>query len=295
MGFCSYPRTESTAYGGHFDVRGTLQRQTAHPAYGTYTADLLRTGHTSPRGGTDVGDHPPITPVRGGGSELGGDMGRLYDLIVRHFLASVSPDCTFETTTAALAVGDERFRTSGERVIEPGFKALYPTAASEAARPPPLLREGDRLPVAVVVREGQTSPPGAPRCRSARVPPGACRATVTPLDPVAYRIARRRAAYLAEHELITLMEKHGIGTDASIPTHINNIVERRYVDIVAGVLSRCSGWADPAHPNCPCFPTATSAAARRAPPAAHSAGDYACARLPPDRPRPRPASRARHH
>lgn len=52
------------------------------------------------------------------------------------------------------------------------------------------------------------------------------------IDVKSTKIAEGRTdspGYLTEAELITKMEEHGIGTDASIPTHISNIIERNYV------------------------------------------------------------------
>ena len=46
--------------------------------------ELLDNGYTKPRGGTDVGDHPPITPMRPATeAQLGGDAWRLYELVAR--------------------------------------------------------------------------------------------------------------------------------------------------------------------------------------------------------------------
>lgn len=129
--------------------------------------------------------------------ELGGDSWRLYDFIVRTFIGSISPGLKYTTTNVIFGIGSEEFECKGTKVTSPGFSSVmhWITKADEYV---PDFKQGEVLPVASVnLTEGKTSPPD----------------------------------YLTESELIGLMEHNGIGTDASIPTHINNICQRNYVQV----------------------------------------------------------------
>lgn len=120
--------------------------------------------------------------------------------MARHFLGSLSEDCLLRKTKATFEAGKETFTASGVSMVRPGFTSIMHWRAVASEPLPPLVK-GESLSIAEVeLVSGQTKPPD----------------------------------YLTEADLIDKMEKHGIGTDASIPVHINNICERNYVRIESG-------------------------------------------------------------
>ncbi|GLU09482.1 hypothetical protein SLE2022_263420 [Rubroshorea leprosula] len=201
QGFISYPRTESTAYPSSFDFKVTLNEQISNPLWGDHVQRLLVEGYQKPRMGTDAGDHPPITPMRSATENmLGKDAWRLYQYVCQHFIASISPDCKFVRKKVQFKVGGECFHCVGQHVTLEGFTSIMPWLAVNEKRLPQFTI-GEKIEVSnVELYEGNTEPPD----------------------------------YLTESELISLMEKNGIGTDASIPVHINNICERNYVQVQSG-------------------------------------------------------------
>jgi DNA topoisomerase-3 len=128
-GYLSYPRTESTRYPSSFDIKGTLQSQTSDSRWGPYVSDLLKKGANVGNGGVDMGDHPPIIPCRHArAGELSGDSARVYDLVARHFIASVSEDAVWKSTTICLSIeelGEKgQFTIRGKQMVSPGFLAI---------------------------------------------------------------------------------------------------------------------------------------------------------------------------
>jgi DNA topoisomerase-3 len=59
----------------------------------------MQHGMEHPKKGKDQGDHPPITPTDKLPYGVGIDEMRLYDVIARQFLASISKDAKFYKKT----------------------------------------------------------------------------------------------------------------------------------------------------------------------------------------------------
>ncbi|CAO3621543.1 unnamed protein product [Cunninghamella blakesleeana] len=198
QGYISYPRTETTKYPPNFDLHQVLQEQANHPYWGEVCEELLRNGFDRNSGGVDQSDHPPITPMRiANEGDLSGDSWRIYDFITRNFIGSLCQNLKYTSTTVTFNIGGEMFECKGSQVTSPGFtKVMHWIKVSDEYIPE--FKEGQIVQIkSINLSEGKTSPPD----------------------------------YLTESELIGLMEKNGIGTDASIPTHINNICQRNYVHV----------------------------------------------------------------
>ena len=88
------------------------------------------------QGGTDVGDHPPITPmVMATEHDLDTDSWRIYDYVTRHFLGSVSGDCVYRRTKASFSCAGELFTATGTAPVRPGFTAVMPWRVSHHTSP----------------------------------------------------------------------------------------------------------------------------------------------------------------
>lgn len=200
QGYISYPRTETTHYPASFDLNGTLKILQNSNEIGAEVKAILRDGLSTPRKGHDAGDHPPITPMKLAG-ELEKDAWRVYDYICRHFASTVARDCKYVLNVVKFMIGSESFTLTGKTLVSPGYTSILHWQSLPKNEVMPTFQIDEEIPVQEMkLIERQTGPPD----------------------------------YLTEAELITLMEKHGIGTDASIPVHINNICQRNYVKVGSG-------------------------------------------------------------
>ena len=107
-GFVSYPRTDNTVYPASLPVRELVQQMVRIPEFeaGAFVLD----GPMQPtRGKKETTDHPPIHPTQAVHPNALGDgpKRRVYELIVRRFIATFGPPMVTESTRADIKAGSE--------------------------------------------------------------------------------------------------------------------------------------------------------------------------------------------
>ncbi|CCA71076.1 related to DNA topoisomerase III alpha [Serendipita indica DSM 11827] len=194
-GILSYPRTETDQYDDQFDFGQYIQKQTSSPEWGAFATRLRQGEFSKPRKGKKNDKaHPPIHPTAYAGN-LAGNEKKVYEYVTRRFLASCSKDAEGFQTTITVAVNGEEFSASGLLVLERNYLEVFPYDKWSSHELPPFEEGEEFMPTICELREGETT----------------------------------RPSLLTEADLVSLMDKNGIGTDATIAQHINTIVEREYV------------------------------------------------------------------
>lgn len=145
-GLISYPRTDNTVF-PEMEFRPLLEMLGTANEYRALTEPLLRKERLVPaRGERKTTDHPPIHPVGVPKVPLAPEARRVYDLVVRRFLALFGDPARIRRTRVEVTIGGEEFGAEGVEVVSPGWRAAYPFPRVEERRLP-ALQEGQRLPV----------------------------------------------------------------------------------------------------------------------------------------------------
>ena len=196
-GFISYPRTDNTVYPKSLNTRELVQQMVRIPEFEA-GAFVLDGPMEATRGKKETTDHPPIYPTQAvyPGALDEGPKRRVYELVVRRFIATFAPPMITESTRADIEAGSEEYFVRGSVVVDAGFAKIY-TYARSSDDEIPALEAGQELAL-----DGEPWSVGKETQPPSRISQG---------------------------KLIELMEERGLGTKATRADIIQKLYDRGYV------------------------------------------------------------------
>lgn len=164
----TYPRTDSKHLTS--DMKSTFTDRIKASAVGDYRAaanKILSKGTPQAQKGVVndalVSDHHAIIPTEEVVNlrALSDKEYKLYDLIVKRFLAVFYGAYEYDQTVVTLKVGNETFTAKGNTVRDEGWKAVYLQEDEQSnERTLPVFKKGEQVSLrGIALTEGQTKPP----------------------------------------------------------------------------------------------------------------------------------------
>ncbi len=195
-GAISYPRTSSQQLPPAIGFRKIMEQLRRQEAYAKETAMVLSKGRLQPNNGKKKDPaHPAIYPT-GTIPTLKGKEMKVYDLIVRRFLATFGEPAVRETVKINIDVKQEMFTAKGTRTKEKGWHELYGRYATQKEEELPKAEKGEPVQIDdVLMHDKETQPPKR----------------------------------YTQASIIKELEKKGLGTKSTRSTIVDNLFSRGYV------------------------------------------------------------------
>jgi DNA topoisomerase-3 len=214
----TYPRTDSRALPEDYlgTVKGALEAL-ADTGYRKFAKEIIAKKWVTPNkrvfDNAKISDHFAIIPTLLAPKHLSEAEAKLYDLVVKRFLAVFYPAAEFLVTTRITRVENEVFKTEGKVMVEAGWLAIYGKDAQSDETPSLVAVDPGEKVLAreVEVRANQTRPPAR-------------------YSEASLLSAMEGAGKLVEdEELRAAMSAKGLGTPATRAQVIEGLIAEKYV------------------------------------------------------------------
>jgi DNA topoisomerase III len=216
----TYPRTDSRALPEDYIplVKETLSGLGEHQAH---VAPVLANGWVRPNkrifNNAEVTDHFAIIPTNQASKALDDSEQRIYDLIVRRFIAIFHPSAQFDVTTRTSLVAGHAFKSEGKVLVEPGWLSVYGrTTLGDDERSLPALVAADGSPASAGLAEAVLLE------EATRPPPRYTEATLLSAMEGAGK-------FVDDEDLADAMSERGLGTPATRASIIEHLISEKYV------------------------------------------------------------------
>ena len=214
----TYPRTDSRALPEDYlaTVKATMESLRESNAYAVFAGQILKSKWVKPNrrifDDSKISDHFAIIPTLQRPKNLSELEAKLYDLVVKRFLAVFYPAAEYLLTTRITRVAGEPFRTEGKVLVSPGWLAVYGKEAQGEDATLAAVRDGETVATdAVKVVARQTRPPAR-------------------FNEATLLSAMEGAGKLIDDdELREAMREKGLGTPATRAQIIEGLIQEKYV------------------------------------------------------------------
>jgi DNA topoisomerase-3 len=215
----TYPRTDSRALPEDYigTVKDTLKELAETNAFGTLARQILKQSWVKPNkrifDNAKISDHFAIIPTLQTPKHLNEAEGKLYDMVVRRFLAVFYPAAEYLQTTRITKVAEYHFKTEGRVLQSAGWLVVYGRAAGEDEKTLAAIEVNESVRVLEVLRQANQTKP----------PPRFTEATLLSAMEGAGKL-------LDDDELREAMAEKGLGTPATRAAIIEGLIREEYVN-----------------------------------------------------------------